>query len=843
MRERRNSPLESARSSTLIVIEPELNVLKEKDKELGKLESSWIIISCVAIMMSVVLVTLVYFESKQVHEPEEIFHKQEEPAMTFPPSPSSKSPAAAVITTGHAQLPRFLGGGSLIDTHMRLASYDLGAHHGNPFASSGDDTILSFLNSELFPSKKLVSEVFTSSMYRQLKEYLSKSGSDFKDLDGYWSLSKSVTFEDFVMHPQNLAHIQRLERQTSPFVGKFGPHMRPAATTCSEQLEMENVGKWFREQWMKYMFQVEASSPVSGQQGTIYGLTRGSRPCTGEALVALAVYDTMMMSILSEGGRGSHFREVRERQCTLLTTGAQKAFLDLLEEGKLHFRNVDAIILRNINADLAERIRESEFGRTQFELKVPRSFNKLTRDNPAILLRIGRFLGAQEVIIDAFEDRPEEFGRSFVCSATRLDTSQTLVLLASLGSREALELVHDDAILKGDTNRMLLAGMTAAAEPLADDDEVRSPVRRLQELISQQPKKTSLRIYDLFSITSADLHDNQTIVQNMELTEKQRHIAVFQESEYALKTNAELEKATDIEVRTTKYPFLNKPLSVSLSKKQVTKKERAAQLGSMLLAIMKSKETPEPTVMVEEPPSVQKVEAAPVLGTSEMQEQPVAAVPVIPEVVESTLMENGTIIFPPRNVANYIGLPELSLYPPHSQQPGDITVTVVCDNGLGDRLGSIYSAISLAHAMNAHFHVIWNVNNECLARFSVLFKFNGTSSSVHNNSKSDNLEVRMKGEEPAFDAIITLKHHFSTGHLVGHAAGSATPPVGDGQWLCGEARKVPAGPDGELVKWALARKANHKRTHILYHIDRVAQGVDLKKVCCVLCFNAGAIAF
>eukprot|EP01060_Flectonema_neradi_P031670 TRINITY_DN486_c0_g1_i11.p1 TRINITY_DN486_c0_g1~~TRINITY_DN486_c0_g1_i11.p1 ORF type:complete len:505 (+),score=76.27 TRINITY_DN486_c0_g1_i11:344-1858(+) len=239
------------------------------------------------------------------------------------------------------------------------------------------------------------------------------------------------------------------------------------------------------------------------------------------------------------------------------------------------------------------------------------------------------------------------------------------------------------------------------------------------------------------------------------------------------------------------------------------------------------------------PPSMGDVKQPPASkntfpGASKMQEQPVAAVPVIPEVVESTLMENGTIIFPPRNVANYIGLPELSLYPPHSQQPGDITVTVVCDNGLGDRLGSIYSAISLAHAMNAHFHVIWNVNNECLARFSVLFKFNGTSSSVHDNGISDNLEVKMKGEEPAFDAIITLKHHFSTGHLVGHAAGSATPPVGDGQWLCGEARKVPAGPDGELVKWALARKANHKRTHILYHIDRVAQGVDLKKVAATL---------
>eukprot|EP01060_Flectonema_neradi_P031672 TRINITY_DN486_c0_g1_i3.p1 TRINITY_DN486_c0_g1~~TRINITY_DN486_c0_g1_i3.p1 ORF type:complete len:968 (+),score=173.42 TRINITY_DN486_c0_g1_i3:60-2906(+) len=797
MRERRNSPLESARSSTLIVIEPELNVLKEKDKELGKLESSWIIISCVAIMMSVVLVTLVYFESKQVHEPEEIFHKQEEPAMTFPPSPSSKSPAAAVITTGHAQLPRFLGGGSLIDTHMRLASYDLGAHHGNPFASSGDDTILSFLNSELFPSKKLVSEVFTSSMYRQLKEYLSKSGSDFKDLDGYWSLSKSVTFEDFVMHPQNLAHIQRLERQTSPFVGKFGPHMRPAATTCSEQLEMENVGKWFREQWMKYMFQVEASSPVSGQQGTIYGLTRGSRPCTGEALVALAVYDTMMMSILSEGGRGSHFREVRERQCTLLTTGAQKAFLDLLEEGKLHFRNVDAIILRNINADLAERIRESEFGRTQFELKVPRSFNKLTRDNPAILLRIGRFLGAQEVIIDAFEDRPEEFGRSFVCSATRLDTSQTLVLLASLGSREALELVHDDAILKGDTNRMLLAGMTSVA---SSDDKFLTDIG-LSEVSNSLP--------------NSDLKINNFIIGR----EQPLHSIVFQNSEYGGSSNETMTSVMDSLQQKVSLPLVRKPLIISLTKKEVTVKQRAAIIESIALKKLRKKDVRKEKIETKTP-------------------QTMTPVVVSPQPSDSVLMEDGIVELPSEGIGMSNGVAEGSLLPPSSQLPGSITVTVIADSTLSDRLNSIYSGLVLAHTLNANVHILWEINDRCPARFSVLFKLDGTHSCVKNITEAENMKTKLTEHGAMFDAVITAKHHRSTSHLIGGQEGCSDPPEDYlSSWHCGMPKMAdPEDKKGQISQWTQKRKENSLRTHLLYHVNKLPAGISLKKVQAALKF-------
>ena len=733
---------------------------------------------------------------------------------TFPP----RERMPVMIPAAQAQLPRLLGGGELVGTNMQFVTFDLQTFRGNPFELplEGDNSrneLINELQSHIYPDseEKKISSMFTDSTYQELKETLAKSGSLVGNLDNYWKSIREMSFEEFVISPQNLAHIQRLDRQTSPFIGKFGPHMRPTATTCFEQLEVENVPKWFQEQWMKFIFQVEATSPVSGRQGTIYGLTRESQ-CTGEALVALAVYDTMMMSILSGSGKAGHYHEVRQKQCALLTEGSQKSFLNLLEEGKQNFRQVDVIILRNINAELAEKIRTSEFGRTQFELKVPRSFNKLSNDNPAILLRIGRFLGAQEVIIDAFEDGVEDYGRSFVCSATRLDTSQTLVLLASLSSRKALEVVHDEVILKESSNRMLLAGMAATTVPT--NDEVLD--RGLREMSPLQSKKNSLRIYDLFATTSAGQRGKLSVTENKEKSSKQHHLLVYQDAEYSVNSDAGLEKLVNIEVGTVKYPFIYKPVAVSLVKKDVTVKQRAAMLGSMLLSIVKSKETPGPTALVEkvkEEKSTDVVSVVENVNKTVGEQQASVPPPVIAEVVVPTVSENGSIKLPPTDVGNFVGLPEGDLFPSHSQGSGDITVTAVCDNGLGDRLGSLYSAITLAHSLKAHFHMIWNVNNECLARFSVLFSFDGTSSAIHNKSHTDNLEMRMKGQEPAFDAIITLKHHFSTGHLVGNAPGSPTPPSDGSQWLCGEARKVPLSLDGDLVKWALARKA-----YVLYFV-------------------------
>ena len=783
MRERR-SPQESARSSSIeskVMSEPDWDVLK--DKELERSESSWVIISSVSAIISMILVTLVYFENKKPPETTQLHVNMVEagvrinlPKLTFPPEPSYSNS----VHSSQAQLPRFLGGGELVNTSLRLISFDLLTFGSNPFSVplEGSNTLLD-LNSELFSSSKnknLISDLLTNSMYEELKETLAKSGSIITNLDNYWKLSKSMTFQEFVMSPQNLAHIQRLDRQTSPFIGKFGPYMRPVATTCFEQLEVGNVTKWFQEQWMKFIFQVEATSPVSGRQGTIYGLTRESQ-CTGEALVALAVYDTMMMSILSGSGKAGHYHEVRQKQCALLTEGSQKSFLNLLEEGKQNFRQVDVIILRNINAELAEKIRTSEFGRTQFELKVPRSFNKLSNDNPAILLRIGRFLGAQEVIIDAFEDGVEDYGRSFVCSATRLDTSQTLVLLASLSSRKALEVVHDEVILKESSNRMLLAGI--ASDALSEETHD----RELAE-VSTSISKENIQIYDLFG------------------KHNPIYSIVFQSSEYEPVSSESLDslnKSFSQEILT-----LHRPLSVELQKKEVTEKQRAANLGSIILKQLKKSNQgttspPEPEEETEVPPTSKE----PLVTTP----QPVVPVPVPTALENVVLKEDGSVELPPSNVGNFVGVPEGALFPPSSQEAGGITVTVVADNGLGDRIGSIYSGLVLAHNLKAKLHVLWNLNNECQARFSVLFKFDGTCSSVANVSEANNLEKRLQGQGAMFDAIITLKHHFSTAHLINHQEGTILPPYNPlSPWHCGESRKVDLEQQGQITRWALKRQ-------------------------------------
>lgn len=69
------------------------------------------------------------------------------------------------------------------------------------------------------------------------------------------------------------------------------------------------------------------------------------------------------------------------------------------------------------------------------------------------------------------------------------------------------------------------------------------------------------------------------------------------------------------------------------------------------------------------------------------------------------------------------------------------TVTCVADNGLGDRLGTLFDAVWLAYVLDARFHMLWNANNECRARFAMLFSFDGTHVSVPDNGSSG-LELR-----------------------------------------------------------------------------------------------------
>jgi len=192
------------------------------------------------------------------------------------------------------------------------------------------------------------------------------------------------------------------------------------------------------------------------------------------------------------------------------------------------------------------------------------------------------------------------------------------------------------------------------------------------------------------------------------------------------------------------------------------------------------------------------------------------------------------VSLPPPGEGMSLGVAPGEVLPQHALFPGKRpTVTCVADNGLGDRFGALFDAMWLAYVLDANFHILWNMNNECNARFGVLFKFNGTHSTVeddYNGTAPAGVEAKLKGRTKDFDAILTLKHHRGTSHLLAPEESRLDAPSFDKQWLSHTARPIALGRDSPLVKWADARQRAGMRVHILHHSDRLAPGVTLEGV-------------
>eukprot|EP01062_Namystynia_karyoxenos_P048250 TRINITY_DN3666_c0_g3_i1.p1 TRINITY_DN3666_c0_g3~~TRINITY_DN3666_c0_g3_i1.p1 ORF type:complete len:642 (+),score=231.73 TRINITY_DN3666_c0_g3_i1:77-1927(+) len=187
------------------------------------------------------------------------------------------------------------------------------------------------------------------------------------------------------------------------------------------------------------------------------------------------------------------------------------------------------------------------------------------------------------------------------------------------------------------------------------------------------------------------------------------------------------------------------------------------------------------------------------------------------------------VVLPPEGTQQFYGLPEGQILPDHALTAGRPTVTCAADNGLGDRLGSLFDAVWLAYVLDAHFHMLWNMNNECRARFGLLFQFNGTHASLPDNG-STGLETALANRTKDFDAIITLGHHRGTAHLVDPKLSTKNSPGVDKPWYSHTARPISLETTSELVQWAKQRQKKGLRVHILHHSDRLAQGVTLENI-------------
>ena len=784
------------------------------------------------------------------------------------------------LDAGNGVLPPTVGGGKLASPDLTVSSWNVAAP-SNPFEfhGSGDDALASRFADALLAEGRAVERVFTPAMFATLKSMLRQVEALGPCFDRRWETYRTMTAAAFLRRVEERRVLRRIDEATNPYPESHGElRFRPAATGCgtvpgrgvdADGRKEEAPGTPWFDRWREFMFLTQVKQVK--HSGNVYGLVRGGSRCVGVDALSLAVYDAVMIDAFEQ--TGMDWRAVQERRCEQMqrqTSGKVIETLDTQHAGS------DVILLQNVHSKLLDDLRESELGRTKYIIKIPPGFETDRRSNSVILLKVGRFMGVADVSQDV---SAAEGGRLCACTATRLDVSRSLVLLAShSGDPAIVGAVHDYAITHAPIRRVVVAlhrqeaevddaavgggggggggsggsggGDAGEAESLALPRYrglavVRVPAARHAKTHAQRAFSEAVAAEDAAATAAGGAAENYIVYSSVD------YAAGAQAT--VLAGGGAGGPASPL-LPSAAHPLLYSGVVLGLTAAvpQETQKAKAARFADRKRALLAPPDsaappaTPPPTPPATPTPTAAAVTAAATDGTKSAEPQVLAEV-------------NGSLVLPPRGVGDYVGLPQGELYPPVSQKPGEITVTAVCDNGLGDRLGSLYSAIHLAWTLKANFHIVWNMNNECRARVSTLFTYDGSSSSVYNHSYYDNLQVEMAKPErdmqSKYDAVLTLVHHFSTAHLVKHDVGSPHPPSGDGQWLCGESRKVNIGESGELVQWAESRKkyanrctinifllpsfCEHQpppprrglRTHILHHIDRLAQGSTLEGVC------------
>eukprot|EP00754_Rhynchopus_humris_P022355 Rhum_TRINITY_DN14788_c19_g1::Rhum_TRINITY_DN14788_c19_g1_i1::g.119154::m.119154 len=750
---------------------------------------------------------------------------------------------------GDGVLPPTVGGGRLASPDLTVSSWNVEAP-SNPFEfhGSGDDALASKFAERLLAGAKPVEQVFTPAMFATLRGMLEQVEALGPCFDRRWETYRTMTAAAFLRRVEERRVLRRIDEATNPYPESHGElRFRPAATGCGAVPGRGTGAEWgtpWFDRWREFMFLTQVTQVK--RAGSVYGLVRGSSRCVGVDALSLAVYDAVMIDAFEQ--TGVDWRAVQERRCEQMqrqTSGRVIETLDTQHAGS------DVILLQNVHSKLLDDLRESELGRTKYIIKIPPGFETDRRSNSVILLKVGRFMGVADVSQDV---SATEGGRLCACTATRLDVSRSLVLLAShSGDPAVVSAVHDYAITHAPIRRVVMAlhrqeaevddatavgsggggggsgsgGDSGDAEPLALPRYrglavVRVPAARHAKTHAQRAFSEAVAAEDAAATAAGGVVENYIVYSSIDYAAGAQ-ATVLAGSGAGGPASPLLPSAA--------HPLLYSGSVLDLraavpEETQKAKEARFADRKRELLAppvTAAPPATPPPTPLPTPTPTAAAAAAAGTATDGAKSGEP----QMLAEV-------NGSLVLPPRGVGDYVGLPQGELYPPVSQKPGEITVTAVCDNGLGDRLGSLYSAIHLAWTLKANFHIVWNMNNECRARVSTLFTYDGSSSSVYNHSYYDNLQVEMAKPErdmqSKYDAVITLVHHFSTAHLVKHDVGSPHPPSGDGQWLCGESRKVNIGETGELVQWAESRKKRGLRTHILHHIDRLAQGSTLEGV-------------
>ena len=711
-----------------------------------------------------------------------------EPSLTDAPKPSFVLPPRI----DEVVLPDSIGGGGLRKAGLQITSWNL-ATPGNPFEYhfGGDapgDAVLKQFSTALLGLQDTVEAVFTPDMFTELKNTMSRVYTLQPCLDNKWETYKGMKVAEFLQRIEEKGVIKSIDAKTNPFLQlRVDAEHRPTPAGCGAVPE-GGVAEWWKK-WHTFMFDTEATSNKGS--GNIFGLVRESS-CLGVDVLALGVFDAIMVHTFE---KTQGWREVKEALCeTLHGANAAKKIIAGLRE---HHASSDIVMLQNVDAKLLEAIREDEFGKS-FSIKSPSRFENDRKHNSVVLFRTGRFLGITEVTGDIHFgslSHSDLGGKIAVFTATRLDREATKMIIASVsGSHTLIDSIHDYTVTHSPIRSLFAALFRVESD--ADKALSFAPNRHLSVVSG----KSWTRFY-------SKTHAQKDFSLGVAPSEKNSGTKVV--TEYLISPGG-MKASEDVQTTvlgqegtvlpTTAHPAVSAAITCLYSHIEpiLTEKKLQEQYSGLIKEIVAKLMTFTPTGVPTEVPST----GVPVVGgeASTYEE-------TIPTTAPVQMMElNGSIILPPEGVRDYVGVEKGELWPKASQVPGAMTVTAVCDNGLGDRLGSLYSAIHLAWTLNAKFHIIWNMNNECRARVSTLFEWDGSSSSVANKSAGDNLEMRLQGQGQAYDAVITLKHHFSTGSLVNFDNGSPTPPVGDEPWLCGESRKVNLAPDGQIVQWALARQ-------------------------------------
>ncbi|KAJ9464216.1 hypothetical protein DIPPA_16573 [Diplonema papillatum] len=763
---------------------------------------------------------------------------------------------------------RFPDSFELAPKDIKILSWNVAPLSQNPFAlwlhdaaENPHETLVKKANEVL--SAATINELFTDEQFARLQDRLSRGSQVTTCLPRAWDSTKGKRWADFMRDAEEKGIMLDLEGQTNPLLQSRDRFYRPSPGTCfglgleGEPLHELNATGWWGF-WTTYMFKTDVVR--SGSSGNIAGLF--SRPaitaedCYGTDILALAIYDAGLVHALSmaEQITGTSWETARKERCSSLffEQGAEARLIAL----EKRVTDEDVVFIHGATRKLLMKLKQRELRGVgilaNFTSKAPAGFRPGSTNNVLILIRNKRFFGPADVTDRVFALGTHETttpGSVFALAVTRPDSPNTkdasnILLVAAYPETAS----HASALLR--RTEEYLVRRAVRGRVLED-----VPVGPLQKVLIGcsivEPHLANKGFLNLessvfegtklnFLKTGPTAVFSRTLLQQLpsravaldkkaaDVAEERVDFIVFSPFDYAEAVDATFAGDKNHPMPTLAVPTYRAPLGGLVQPVKQTmemKSDLATFVEEVKLRLVPK--TPLPTVapIVVQQPSSESEQISPELQVSVPKDV------IYEEDLTTRVSENGSIILPHPNVGVYVGVPHGALVPPSSlTDQTNITVSVVCDNGLGDRLGSLYSAVRLAYSLRARFHLIWNMNNECQARASVLFEFDGTSSSVANVSATDNLETRMAGKKHFWDAIITLKHHFSTGHFIDNDVGSPDPPRGDAQWLCGDARKVHAGPTDPLVRWAQDRQRRGLRTNILYHTDRLAKGVELRDV-------------